>query len=82
MQKVLTEKSTKVVNSLVEMLSWKNDSDLHQALNASNVLTEFSDNESFFAILTQPAVLKNIVNIVTSMDANKQNQMYILHFFT
>jgi len=71
-----------VVNSLIDMLSSKNEDDLHQTLNASTVLTEFSENESFFAILTQPAVLKKIVESVTSMDANKHNQAYALNFFT
>ena len=70
MQKVLTDKSTMVVNSLISMLSPRNSNDVHQAINASAVLTDFTENSSFFAILTKHEVLQNIVNVVTSMDAN------------
>ena len=48
MQAVLKEKSTMVVNSLIDMLSPKNADDMHMTLNASQVLTEFSENETFF----------------------------------
>ena len=48
MQAVLKEKSTMVVNSLIDMLSAKNTDDMHMTLNASQVLTEFSENETFF----------------------------------
>ena len=48
MQQVLKEKSTMVVNSLLDKLSPKNRDDLHMTLNASTVLSEFCENESFF----------------------------------
>lgn len=48
MQVVLKERSTMVVNSLIDMLSPKNTDDMHMTLNASQVLTEFSENETFF----------------------------------
>ena len=69
----MKEKSTMVVNSLIDMLSPKNANDLHMTLNANQVLTEFCENETFFQLLTQPSILKKIVSVVCSMDANAQN---------
>ncbi len=54
MQEVLREKSTMVVNSLIDNLSKSNKDDLHKTLNASTILCEFAENETFFQILTQP----------------------------
>lgn len=51
-------------------------------LNAQSVLNEFCDNEGFFQIIIQPEVLSRIVNVVTSTDANAQNQPYALNFLT
>jgi len=62
-----------VVTSLIDKLSAKNQDDLHNCLNANQVLGEFCDNESFFQIITEPVVLRKIVNIVTSTDENAQN---------
>ena len=73
MQTVLKEKSTMVINTLIKQLSPKNKDDVHAAINASTVLNEFSENEAFFQILTQPSVVRNIVNVVCTIDANKQN---------
>jgi len=71
-----------VVNALIENLSKSNKDDLHKTLNASTILCEFAENESFFQILTQPEVVRNIVNVVISTDANSQNQSYALNFLT
>lgn len=70
MQEVLREKSTMVVNTLIDNLSKNNKDDMHMTLNASTILCEFAENETFFQILTQPEVIKNIVNVVISTDAN------------
>jgi len=67
---VLKEKSTMVVNSLIDMLSTKNKDDIHLTYNASTVLSEFCENETFFHILTKPDVMRRIVNVATLMDAN------------
>ena len=48
MQQVLKDKSTMVVNSLIDMLSPKNSNDMHKTLCAHQVLTEFCENEAFF----------------------------------
>jgi hypothetical protein len=82
MQQVLKTKSTMVVNSLIDMLSCKNQDDIHLTLNASTVLNEFCENESFFQILTQPDVMSHIVTVVTNMDANAMNQPYAMNFLT
>ena len=37
-----------VVNTLIDKLSNKNRDDLHSTLNASTILIEFCENESFF----------------------------------
>jgi hypothetical protein len=71
-----------VVYSLIDMLSPKNTNDLHMTLNASQVLSDFSENETFFQLLTQPQVLKKIVGVVCNMDENAQNQVYALNFLT
>ena len=71
-----------VVHSLIDKLSAKNRDDMHMTLNASAVLTEFCENESFFALLTEPETLKKIVGVCSSTDANKMNQPYALNFFT
>ena len=73
MQNVLREKSTMVINTLIRKLSPKNKDDVHAAINASSILNEFSENEGFFQILTQPSVVRNIVNVVCTIDANQQN---------
>ena len=82
MQQVLKEKSTMVVNSLIDKLSPKNRDDMHMTLNASNVLSEFCENESFFQHLIEPESIKKIVLVTLSSDANRQNQPYALHFFS
>lgn len=82
MQQVLKEKSTMVVHSLIDKLSAKNKDDLHMTLNASAVLTEFCENESFFSLLIEPETLKKIVGVCNSTDANQMNQPYALNFFT
>ena len=82
MQQVLKEKSTMVVSSLIDMLSPNNSDDMHQTLCASQVLQEFCENEKFFQILTQPRIIKKIVSVVTSMDANAHNQVYAINFLT
>ena len=82
MQAVLKEKSTMVVNSLIDMLSPKNTTDMHMTLNASQILSEFCENDTFFQLLTQKDTFKKIVQVVTSMDANAQNQVYALNFLT
>ena len=69
MQLVLKEKATMVVTKLIEKLSFKNK-DLHMTLNACQALNDFCENESFFQILTQPDVIRNIVSVVTCIDAN------------
>ena len=61
MQEILKEKSTMVVNSLIDNISAKNNKDIHSAINSAHILTEFCENEAFFQILTQPEVMKNIV---------------------
>lgn len=71
-----------VVNSLIDMLSPKNTTDMHMTLNASQILTEFCENDTFFQLLTQKDTFKKIVQVVTSMDANAQNQVYALNFLT
>ena len=48
MQEVLKEKSTMVVHALIDKISDKNRDDLHSTLNASTILIEFCENESFF----------------------------------
>jgi len=70
-----------VVNSLIEKLSFKND-DLHMTLNACQALNDFCENDTFFQVLTQPDVIRKIVNVVTCTDANEQNQPYALNFLT
>ena len=82
MQEVLKQKSVMVVESLISKLSAKNTDDLHNCLNASQVLSEFCDNETFFSIITETTVLRGIVNIVTSTDENAQNQPYALNFMS
>jgi hypothetical protein len=52
------------------MLSTKNKDDIHLTYNASTVLSEFCENETFFHILTKPDVMRRIVNVATLMDAN------------
>ena len=71
-----------VVNSLLDKISYKNKDDLHMALNASTVLVDFCENESFFQILTQPDVMKKIVQVVCCTDEDAQNQHYALNFLT
>ena len=61
MQQILKEKSTMVIHTLVEKLSSKNQDDMHKTLNASQVLTEFCENETFFQQLLEPENLKKIV---------------------
>ena len=61
MQTILKEKSTMVVNALINNISAKNSNDIHSAINSAHILTEFCENEAFFQILTQPEVMKNIV---------------------
>ena len=51
-------------------------------LNASNVLNEFCENETFYQILTQPHILRKIVGVVCITDQNVQNQQYALNFLT
>ena len=82
MQQVLKEKATMVVMSLIEKLSPQNKDDLHLTLNASAALNDFCENESFFQILTQPKVVRQIVSVVCSTDSNAQNQPYALNFLT
>ena len=71
-----------VVNSLIDKLSPKNRDDMHMTLNASTVLSEFCENESFFSHLIEPENLKKIVLVTMSSDTNRQNQPYALHFFS
>lgn len=82
MQQVLQEKGTMVVNALIEKLSIANTEDYHMTLNASTILCEFAENEGFFHILTQPEVMRRIVNTVTNMDVNKMNQPYAMNFLS
>ena len=37
-----------VVHSLIDKLSPKNRDDMHMTLNASQILSEFCENETFF----------------------------------
>ena len=67
---------------MIDMLSPKNTTDMHMTLNASQILTEFCENDTFFQLLTQKETFKRIVQVVTSMDANAQNQVYALNFLT
>ena len=71
MQQVLKEKSSMVVHSLIDKLSPKNRDDIHMTLNASAVLSEFCENESFFQLLIEPETLKKIVLVTCSSDANR-----------
>ena len=82
MQQVLKEKGRMVVNTLIDRISSKNPDDLHQTLNASNILCEFTENEGFFHILTEPEMMRRLVSIVTDMDVNKMNQPYAINFLT
>ena len=82
MQQVLKEKSTMVVTTLIERLSYRNKDDLHLTLNASTVLCEFCENEAFFKIFTSAEVMGKIVNVVTCTDENLLNQPYALNFLT
>lgn len=75
MQEVLREKSVMVIDSLVNTLSSKNRDDYHMTLNASQVLNEFRENETFFQLLTEPENLKKIVDVCNSTDDNKMNIM-------
>lgn len=71
-----------VVTSLIEKISQSNKDNMHMTLNASTALNEFCENEAFFQILTQPKVVRQIVHVVCSTDANAQNQPYALNFLT
>lgn len=64
-----------VIDSLVNTLSSKNRDDYHMTLNASQVLNEFCENETFFQLLTEPENLKKIVDVCNSTDDNKMNIM-------
>lgn len=64
-----------VIDSLVNTLSSKNRDDYHMTLNASQVLHEFRENETFFQLLTEPENLKKIVDVCNSTDDNKMNIM-------
>lgn len=64
-----------VIDSLVNTLSSKNRDDYHMTLNASQVLNEFRENETFFQLLTEPENLKKIVDVCNSTDDNKMNIM-------
>ena len=48
MQTMLQIKARWIVEQLIDRLSQKNKDDVHLTLNASNVLSEFAENETFF----------------------------------
>lgn len=78
MQEVLKEKSSFVINSLIDQLSNKNQDDYQMTLNANTVLQEFCENEHCFSLLTSESALKHIVAACCQTDSNMMNLPYAL----
>ena len=79
MAQILKDKTTMVVNHLIDALSEKNQDDIHMTLNAFYLLQEFCDNETLYQLLIEEKTFARIVAVCGQLDTNRQNLPHALY---
>ena len=78
MVQILKDKTSYIINFLIDQLSEKNQDDIHMTLNAFSVLQEFCENETLFAQLIEENTIAKIVGVCSQLDSNRQNLPYVM----